>query len=475
MYFQIKEIILWSKNKALQPRRLIFEIGKINVISGASRTGKSAIIPIIDYCLGSENCSIPVKTIRDTCDWFGILVQTANKKILIARREPGNQKSTGDMFLQEGLDIQIPDHIPSDKIVNIKAIKLTLDELAGLTNLDFDVNDSDNSFLSRPSFRDFGAFVFQPQNIVANPDILFYKADTYEHREKLKTIFPYVLNAINPEILALQHELNQLRKELKKKQNEIETLKQLSEKWVAEIKSQVSQAKELGLLDRTYDLNDNKDRLIDALKEVVQRNYHAAQVTEETINDAITELIQLKTDEADISLQLSMLRKRFSEMSELKSNVVLYKDTLLIQRDRLKVSEWLQNTYDENHECPVCGHSMDEAGNQLSSLLNSLGEIEQTVSDYTSIPPAFDREFERVRTDIRLITEKLNGIRMRRESLENKSSEVRNRQYESYRVERFIGSLDKSIEIYQSIGTDSDLIKEVEKLKERITITRIQF
>lgn len=31
-----------------------FDLGKVNVITGASRTGKSAIIPIIDYCLGAE-------------------------------------------------------------------------------------------------------------------------------------------------------------------------------------------------------------------------------------------------------------------------------------------------------------------------------------------------------------------------------------------------------------------------------------
>ena len=35
----------------------------------------------------------------------------------------------------------------------------------------------------------FMAFTFPPQNIVANPDVLFFKADTFEHREKLKSIF----------------------------------------------------------------------------------------------------------------------------------------------------------------------------------------------------------------------------------------------------------------------------------------------
>lgn len=51
--------------------------------------------------------------------------------------------------------------------------------------LDFSGGDESTGFDGRPSFRDLAAFTFQPQNVVANPDVLFFKANTYEHREKL--------------------------------------------------------------------------------------------------------------------------------------------------------------------------------------------------------------------------------------------------------------------------------------------------
>jgi hypothetical protein len=467
MFFQIKEIILWPKNKSFAPRRLKLELGKVNIISGASRTGKSAIIPIIDYCLGSENCSIPVKTIRDACDWFGILVSTSDGEILFARKEPGSQKSTGDMFILEGISIEIPNQI-QDKNATVKLVKQHLDQLAGLTNLDFDLEDVSSGFLSRPSFRDFGAFVFQPQNIIANPDVLFYKADTYEHREKLKTIFPYVLQAITPELLALQHELSQLKKELRRKQNEFETVRQVSDKWLSEIKAQVSQAKELGLIDRTISLAESKESLVRVLSSIILAGNKPIQITEETISNAIEELNQLKKEEAEISIQLSIFRKRFSEMSELKENVIRYRGALSIQRDRLKISEWLQSIYDENHECPICGQSMGNVSDHLSHLVKSLNDIEQSAGGFNAIPPAFDREMERVRSDIRIYTEKLNGIRLRREALERSSSEIQKRQYDTLMVERFIGNLEKSLEIYQQIGTDSELNTEVSELKKKV-------
>jgi len=64
MHFHILKIILWPYRPDLPPRIVSLEKGRVNVISGASKTGKSAIIPIIDYCLASDRCAVPVETIR---------------------------------------------------------------------------------------------------------------------------------------------------------------------------------------------------------------------------------------------------------------------------------------------------------------------------------------------------------------------------------------------------------------------------
>ena len=65
MKFTIDSVILWPKKSGFTYRKVDFTPDKVNIITGASRTGKSAIIPIIDYCLGSSKCTIPVDTIRN--------------------------------------------------------------------------------------------------------------------------------------------------------------------------------------------------------------------------------------------------------------------------------------------------------------------------------------------------------------------------------------------------------------------------
>src|SRR3989344_3836764 len=339
MQFQIKEIVLWPKKSGILPRRLPFKTNGVNVISGSSRTGKSAIIPIIDYCLGSDKCSIPVLTIRNACEWFGVVVQTAAGEKLFARREPGSQKSTGDMFVVEAPKVDIPAQITQSNS-NVRAVKRMLDELAGLTNLDFDPNDSDASFLSPPSFRDLGPFLFQPQNVVANPDILFYKADRPEHSQKLQTIFPYVLNAVTPQLLAKQHELEKLRRELRRKKGELATARQVSERWMAEIRATATEARELGLVDQPIPQNASQAQLVDLLSKVVERPAGSGnKVTSETVEEAVQEFVGLQAEESQVSMRLSGLRRRLGEMETLRKTSKEYEGALHLQRDRLKISD----------------------------------------------------------------------------------------------------------------------------------------
>jgi len=51
MSFQIKDIVVYSHRG--QRRILPLKTGELNIITGSSKTGKSALIEIMDYCLGA--------------------------------------------------------------------------------------------------------------------------------------------------------------------------------------------------------------------------------------------------------------------------------------------------------------------------------------------------------------------------------------------------------------------------------------
>lgn len=467
MHFQLRKLVLWPRRQGLAPRVVIFEPGTLNVISGISRTGKSAIIPIIDYCLGADKCTIPVNTIRDACEWFGVVIDTAEGQKLFARREPGALKGTGEMFTLQMNEVEIPDTIPPNR-TNRDAVKRTLDQLAGLTTLEFDIEGLEGRRRDRPSFRDLTSFSFQPQNVIANPNVLFYKTDTIDHREKLRTIFPYVLGAVSSDTLAKSHELKQLRRELRRKQQELATVREISERWRAEARARVAEARELGLLPSTTPAPRDFAAAVTLLRDLAASSRSRPNVTTDTIAEAVNELAALQEEEDKVSQELSRLRRRFSEMTQLKNTADQYRSALTVQEDRLQASAWLRSHEGPDHACPICGHDLDGAKAKLDELLTALESIEATSTHFGNTPASFDREFERVRAEITEITERLRGIRIRQTALERQSAEARQRQYSQRMAERFLGRLESDVKTLDSVGHDSDLVNEVGELQRRV-------
>ncbi len=468
MYFQIRGIVLWPRNGNFEPRTLKFELGKVNVISGASRTGKSAVIPIIDYCLGSSTCSIPVNTIRKYCEWFGVVVATAQGEKLFARKEPGAQRSTDEMFLLEAEKIsKIPNRLT--KNTNATAVKRLLDDLANLSNLDFSGGEEASGFDGRPAFRDLAAFTFQPQNVVANPDVLFFKTNTYEHREKLRKIFPYVLGAVTPALMAKQFELNRTRQVLRRKEKELKDAQDVSARWLADLRSKFSEAQELGLIPKLEE-DISREQMIELLEEVITRTDLTLAVSTTTISDALRELNNLEGEEREVSRELTTLRHRLEEMNRMRVGVEQYEAALSVQRGRLQLSSWLVSHASDESDCPMCGSHTDSAKRKLQFLAQRLEEVETAAGadKDREVPAAFDRELQRVTTDVGNATERLRAVQIRKRALTGRSKEASEQQFSVKRMERFIGNLESSLGLHRKLGSDSELVEEVRTLKETV-------
>lgn len=464
MYFQIRAILLWPRNPAFKPRRLRFELGSVNVISGASRTGKSAVIPIIDYCLGSRTCSIPVNTIRKHCEWFGVVVSTAQGEKLFARREPGAQRNTDDMFLMEADSIdEVPQRI--FKNTNADAVKRLLDDLAALSKLDFKGGDDSTGFDGRPSFRDLAAFTFQPQNIVANPDVLFFKTNTYEHREKLRKIFPYVLGAVTPGLMAKQFELQRTRSELRRKERELKDAQEVSARWLADLTAKFSEAQELGLIPKP-EQSPTRGQMIELLEEVVARTDLTITVSSATISEALSELSGLEGEERDVSRELTTLRHRLEEMNRMRAGGNQYDVAIGLQQGRLQLSTWLVGHTDAESDCPMCGSHTASARGKLEGLAARLKEVEAEAGVDKEVPAAFDRELQRVTTEVGVTTDRLRSVQIRKRALSSRSKEASERQFAAKKAERFVGNLEAALDLHRRLGSDSGLLEEVDKLRE---------
>ncbi|KAB2912599.1 MAG: DUF3732 domain-containing protein [Hyphomicrobiaceae bacterium] len=468
MKLDVLELILWSRG-AHPPRRVAFKPGKVNVITGDSKTGKSAIVPIIDYCLGAHHCAIPTRTIRDTCAWFGLVIATVDGLKLLARREPGGQQSTDVMYVLEGDALKvdkdgkaiIPDRIDTPNFT-AGQVRSLLNRLAGISNLDLEP-DSKAIEARRPSIRDFIAFVFQPQNVVANPDVFFFKADTTEHREKLKAVFPYALGAIDAQTLLDRARLDRLSKELARKERELANIQTVSARWQGEARSWLDHARELGLIPKEQADPRDWPTLVDLLRQLAARSFNDARPDAARIDEALSQKLALIDEERKVASEVFELRQRFNELKALSETSVAHEGALRVQKDRLALSTWLKELSSSDSPNPLIDPRLSPS-QELDTLCEALACIEAEAARRPASTDVIDKEITRVSNLLAAKVEELQGVRIRlqRQTAVQPAEEA---SYSVAAIERFLGRLENALLTYDTVGADSDLAAVIERLR----------
>jgi len=96
MTLQISKIIVYGKNG--KRRDVDFQLGKLNIVTGGSKTGKSALLEIVDYVWGRDECTFPEGPPRRALSWFGVLFDRQGESIFLARKNPDVGAKASDEY-----------------------------------------------------------------------------------------------------------------------------------------------------------------------------------------------------------------------------------------------------------------------------------------------------------------------------------------------------------------------------------------
>jgi len=414
MQFSIEQLVLWPVNKKNSVHTLPFELDKVNIIHGRSGTGKSSIIAIIDYCLGASRCSIPVGIIRDRVDWFGLVVRIRGARFLVARKTPGERQISKEFILQP-LEDDLSD-LPS-ATHDDRQFKQDFNRLVRLTNLHLSDSEDVGQFDGRPSYRDLAAFNFLPQHIVANPNTLFFKADSYKHKERLKKVMPFALGIVNTEYVAKERERMLLARQLEelaaKKAIHIRSM----ETWNAEVEALWFEGIELGLVT-SNDATGTNGRI--SIFRELHASFLAGGLTDKlkTPNYAFTnqKYFEVQTLEENLQASADVLRREIRGYERLAKRANDYSSAITLEKERVINFDWLKNSLGGESECVVCGSRT----NQIHNVIDHLEEEVARVSGLSQVlfeSPIVDKEIEAAKTRLFEVQEKLHAARKIRSNL----------------------------------------------------------
>ncbi len=470
MNFKILKIILWPKKDQTPYKEILFEADKINIIVGDSQTGKSAIIPIIDYCLGSQKCTVPIGPIRDYTSWFGLLISHDNTEILFARPDPGLNQSTGDMYYDEGASVEIPEKIV-EKNSNRGIVVNRLNQLSKLPNIKF-VEEDAQPYESRPSFRDFLAFNFQPQHIVANPYTLYYKADTIEHKLKLRTIFPLALGLVTAESLEIESRIKILREELRKKQLLVEEKNKIRDAFFVEAKTNYVKALELGILsdapfpEEHWSINDYLNYLIQIPEKI--NSFKLPTIDIGSSNKVINYISKLQKNEKEILDLLDERKYKLQLLKAFNDTSRGYNNALIAQKDRLEyvANGWLNKT--KTTICPICGSDNSSAQKDIEKLFDAFTELNSKLTDINKSKDILSKEVTILEKEIIELEQQLNNISKELELLNSRYNQLEQRRRTVENTYRFVGKIEQDLKNLDDIRIDSSLSSEILTLQEQI-------
>lgn len=464
MKFQICKLILWPVNNNFIPRTIEFEQGKVNVITGDSRTGKTAIIPIMDYCLGSDDCTIPIEIIRDNVSWYGLIIVTSNKEILLARKAPVGNKSSSEYFKIIGHNIKIPNKIIRSN-ETLAGIKIELNNCASIPYINR--GDSNNGFDNSIGFRDASHLCFQSQDIVANQSVLFYKTHQTKHQEKLKRWLPYILGAESRETMEKKDKLKELQTLLNDKQKEYDKEKKLTNDWIQRLIKTLSDAKLYGLYNGSIN-NLSQDDLIILVKQILDESKNGYSL--ENNNSSLDNEIRDIENELDkLSEEAAKITKRIKNIYKIQNTLIEYDDGSRRKINRLGISNWLLSNKKESNKCPLCGETTHPfAEMELEKICKAVRRYEDLCTKSVDIPAAIKRELENLQKDLNTKQNRINDLEKLLEQCNQKNEEIIKYTEKRAMFFKYIGQIEYTLEMINSLTETGDLSTTIENLKKEI-------
>lgn len=462
MNIQILDIVLYSVGR--HPRVLSLQPGKLNIITGDSKTGKSALISIVDYCLGSGSYHVPYGVIRDHVAWYGLRLTDGKTQHFVARRAPdANRQSTTDAYYATGTSLVIPSLDQLQVTTNIDTVVERLGIATGIALNRHDPPEHQTRAPLTATLRHALAYVFQPQTEISQPGFLFHGQSDSWFAQAIKDTLPYFLGAVEEDYVGKAAKLKELRRELRAKEQVLARIETLTSD--SSVAALVSVARDVGLLEADYASSSPSEDM--AALQMIMSNPLSEQVDRTSTAIDQAELEGLNRQRTELRGDLHRLDDELKAMVELRKEENAYTHEANEQVSRLE-SIGLLKAFDKNH-CPLCHHASDrfplytELDAELRVAAAQLAAVRRSTPGLGALVVEKTRELEKVRVALQENWSALEAVRRSDQRL----SALRD---SATRRAMVIGRISATIDSYPSREDSSDLLANVADLVQQIKI-----
>lgn len=189
----IRDIVIYSH--AGDMRRISLKVNGLNIVTGRSSTGKSALSEIVEYCIGRSDFNIPEGPIRDKVSWYAVIFQFSGEQVMIAKPAPAAVASScSRAMIRRGATLEPLSFAELRQNADDDAVASLLSGLLGIPANRTEVSEKQSRDSYVASIKHTYFYLFQKQGLIANKEQLFYRQNEPFMPQTIKDTLPILLS-----------------------------------------------------------------------------------------------------------------------------------------------------------------------------------------------------------------------------------------------------------------------------------------
>lgn len=377
---QLLSITIYHKDG--RRRDVKFLPGQLNILTGVSRTGKTALLAIVDYCLGRDGAPVPKTEWFKPIAWYATVWQFENGgRALLARPTAKGTLTTSQAMVEfGGPTLEAPELKFLKANTNSDGLRDRVGSQIGLADVMLDSSLDGSRAPFKVGLGSAAIFCFQEQQEIATKSSIFHRQYENGISQMLRECFPFFLGAVDGDGAMRKAQLREARRLVRRLELSLSAARKDFEERDSEYQLLLAEAKGVALIQG--EIPQSSEGMIELL-ELIRAGDSGA-------DDPSLDLALQDTKE-------SVSNERLALQSELR--MTIYARDLLLQESRNEVGFGvaingqiarleLVKVFDSENQadgeiCPLCSQVMatpDVTVEKMNARLQSLRRDLQLVN-----------------------------------------------------------------------------------------------
>ena len=459
MSLQILDIVLYNADGRM--RKLSLRPGAVNVITGGSKTGKSALIEIVDYCFGSSTCRVPDGPLRQAVSWYALRLTATGGQIFVARRAPDpGFNSAGSVYYEVGNELEIPDFASLVPNSDVQTLNGMLSRAVGIGENLHEPPPGQTRLPLTANIRHGLFYCFQPQDEIISKRHLFHGQSEPFIPQAMKDTLPYLLGAVRDDHIAKRNRQRIVRERLRDRERALAELEAIQGDGLGRAKTLLAEAQNIGLYQSDVQPG-SWDDVVNCLRIVVSRLADTSgedEASGQRLNDLLKEQSELNRE----------YRRVKEQIADVRGTLALEAKTAHESREqiaRLKCVDLYRPPGGAGPlACPVCSSVLDEQIPKAAAVHAAMDKLSKQRGTLSGEAPLLEGAIKKLQDQASELKRKLSENKELLDALRDSDDRIGNLLDDTSRRSLVIGRISLYLESIPSGTKLTILQKEVEEL-----------